>query len=68
MGRQMINIYSKTYYRIENTKYFLSNAIDTTKYHVSNVVDSIRYAHDETWLAIALVTTWVLCAIVASVN
>jgi hypothetical protein len=64
----MISIYSKTYYRIENTKYFLSNAIDTTKYHVSNVVDSIRYAHDETWLAIALVTTWVLCAIVASVN
>jgi hypothetical protein len=64
----MISIYSKTYYRIENTKYYLSNAIDTTKYHVSNVVDSIRYAHDETWLAIALVTTWVLCAIVASVN
>ena len=68
MGRQMISIYSKTYYRIENTKYFLSNALDSTKYHVSNVVDSIRYAHDETWLAIALVTTWVLCAIVASVN
>ena len=64
----MISIYSKTYYRIENTKYHLSNAIDTTKYHVSNVVDTIRYAHDETWLAIALVTTWVLCAIVASVN
>ena len=64
----MINIYSKTYYRIENTKYFLSNAIDTIKYHVYNVVDSIRYAHDETWLAIALVTTWVFCAIVASVN
>jgi hypothetical protein len=64
----MISIYSKTYYRIENTKYYLSNAIDSTKYHVSNVVDSIRYAHDETWLAIALVTTWVLCAIVASVN
>jgi hypothetical protein len=68
MGRQMISIYSKTYYRIENTKYFLSNALDSTKYHVSNVIDSIRYAHDETWLAIALVTTWVLCAIVASVN
>ncbi len=64
----MISIYSKTYYRIENTKYYLSNAWDTTKYHVSNVVDSIRYAHDETWLAIALVTTWILCAIVASVN
>jgi len=64
----MINIYSKTYYRIENTKYFLSNAWDTTKYHVSNVVDTIRYAHDETYLAISLVTTWVLCAYIASVN
>ena len=64
----MISIYSKTYYRLENTKYFLSNAIDTIKYHVSNVVDTIRYAHDETYLAIALVTTWVLCAYIASVN
>jgi len=27
MGRQMISIYSKTYYRIENTKYYVSNAI-----------------------------------------
>ena len=53
----MISIYSKTYYRLENTKYFLSNALDT-----------IRYAHDETWLAIALVTTWVACAYIASVN
>ena len=64
----MINIYSKTYYRLENTKYFLSNALDTIKYHVSNVIDTIRYAHDETWLAIALVTTWVACAYIASVN
>jgi hypothetical protein len=64
----MINIYSKTYYRLENTKYFLSNTLDSIKYHVSNVVDAIRYAHDETWLAIALVTTWTLCAIVAGVN
>ena len=64
----MISIYSKTYYRIENTKYHLSNAWDTTKYHVSNVVDRVRYAHDETWLAVALVTTWVFCAYVASVN
>ena len=64
----MISIYSKTYYRIENTKYHLSNAWDTTRYHVSNVVDTIRYAHDETYLAIALVTTWVACAYIASVN
>jgi len=64
----MINIYSKTYYRIENTKYFLSNALDTIKYHLSNVVDTIRYTHDETWLAIVLVTTWTLCAWIASVN
>jgi hypothetical protein len=62
----MISMYSKTYYRIENTKYFLSNALDTIKYHVSNVVDSIRYAHDETWLAIALVATWVFCAAFAT--
>ena len=64
----MITMYSKTYYRIENTKYFLSNAIDTIKYHVSNVVDTIRYTHDETWLAIALVSTWIFCIYVASVN
>lgn len=64
----MISIYSKTYYRIENTKYFLSNALDSTKYHVSNVVDTIRYAQDETWLGILLTTTWVLCAIVATVT
>ena len=64
----MISIYSKTYYRIENTKYFLSNAIDTIKYHVSNVIDRIRYAESDTYLAIALVTTWTLCAWIASVN
>jgi hypothetical protein len=64
----MISIYSKTYYRIENTKYFLSNAIDTTKYHVSNVIDRVRYAESDTYLAIALVTTWVACAYIASVN
>ena len=28
----------------------------------------IKYANDETWLAIALVTTWVACAYIASVN
>ena len=64
----MITIYSKTYYRLEKAKYFLSNALDTIKYHVSNVIDRIRYANDETWLAIALVSTWVFCAYVASVN
>jgi hypothetical protein len=64
----MISIYSKRYRAIENTKSLLSDAIYNTKYHVSNVVDTIRYTHDETWLAIALVTTWVLCAYIASVN
>jgi hypothetical protein len=64
----MISIYSKTYYRIENTKYFLSNAIDTVKYHLSNAIDRVRYAESDTYLAIALVTTWVLCAYIASVN
>ena len=64
----MINIYSKTYYRLENAKYFLSNATDTIKYHVSNVIDRIRYAESDTYLAIALVTTWTLCAWIASVN
>ena len=61
-------IYSKRYRMIENTKYALSDALYNTKYHVSNVVDRVRYAHDETWLAIALVTTWVACAYIASVN
>jgi hypothetical protein len=61
-------IYSKRYRAIENTKSLLSDALYNTKYHVSNVVDTIRYAHDETYLAIALVTTWVLCAYIASVN
>ena len=64
----MINIYSKTYYRLENTKYFLSNTLDSIKYHVSNVIDRVRYAESDTYLAIALVTTWTLCAIVAGVN
>jgi hypothetical protein len=61
-------IYSKRYRMIENTKYVLSDALYKTKYHVSNVVDRVRYAHDETWLALALVTTWVACAYIASVN
>ena len=64
----MISIYSKRYRAIENTKSLLSDALYNTKYHVSNVVDAIRYTHDETWLAIALVTTWILCAYIASVN
>jgi len=64
----MITIYSKTYYRLENTKYHLSNAIDSIKYHLSNAIDRIRYAESDTYLAIALVTTWVACAYIASVN
>ena len=61
-------IYSKRYRAIENTKSLLSDALYNTKYHVSNVVDTIRYTHDETWLAIVLVSTWVFCIYVASVN
>ncbi len=63
-----MNIYSKRYRAIENTKSLLSDALYNTKYHVSNVVDTIRYTHDETWLAIVLVSTWVFCIYVASVN
>ena len=61
-----MDIYSKRYRAIENTKSLLSDAIYNTKYHVSNVVDTIRYAHDETWLAIVLVSTWVFCAVFAT--
>lgn len=61
-------VYSKTYRRIEATKYHLSSAVDSVKFHLSNVVDRVRYANDETWLAILLVSTWVFCAYVASVN
>lgn len=60
-------LYSKRYYYIQETKYHLSNAIDTIKYYVSNAIDRVRYAESDTWLAISLVTTWVLCAIGASV-
>jgi len=59
-------IYSKRYRAIENTKYLLSDALYNTKYYVSNVVDTIRYAHDETWLAIVLVSTWIFCAVFAT--
>ena len=59
-------LYSKRYYAIQNTKYYLSNAIDTTKYHVSNVIDRVRYAESDTWLGVLLTTTWILCAIGAS--
>ena len=59
-------LYSKRYYMIQNTKSLLSDALYNTKYHVSNVIDRVRYAESDTWLAIALVTTWVLCAIGAS--
>ena len=61
-----MDIYSKRYRMIENTKSLLSDAIYNTKYHVSNVVDTIRYAHDETWIAIVLVSTWVFCAVFAT--
>jgi len=61
-------IYSKRYRAIENTKYHLSNAWDSTKFHASNVVDAIRYADDDKWAALAIVTTWILCAWIASVN
>jgi hypothetical protein len=62
----MISIYSKRYRAIENTKSLLSDALYNTKYHLSNVVDTIRYTHDETWLAIVLVSTWVFCAVFAT--
>ncbi len=61
-------IYSKTYRRVEATKFHLSNAVDSVKYHLSNVVDAVRYANDETWLAVALVSTWVFCAVFATVT
>jgi hypothetical protein len=64
----MISIYSKRYRAIENTKSLLSDALYNTKYHLSNVVDTIRYTHDETWLAIVIVSTWIFCIYVASVN
>jgi hypothetical protein len=63
-----MNIYSKRYRAIENIKSLLSDALYNTKYYVSNVVDAIKYTHDETWLAIALVSTWIFCIYVASVN
>jgi len=59
-------IYSKRYRAIENTKSLLSDALYNTKYHVSNLVDTIKYTHDETWLAIVLVSTWVFCAVFAT--
>jgi hypothetical protein len=61
-------IYSKTYRRVEATKFHLSNAVDSVKYHLSNAVDRVRYAESDTYLAIALVSTWVFCVYVASVN
>jgi hypothetical protein len=64
----MISIYSKRYRAIENTKSLLSDALYNTKYHLSNVVDRVRYTQDETWLAIVIVSTWIFCIYVASVN
>jgi hypothetical protein len=61
-------IYSKRYRAIEATKYQLSSAVDSVRFHLSNAVDRVRYAESDTYLAIALVSTWVLCAVVASVS
>jgi hypothetical protein len=61
-------LYSKRYYAIQNIKSRLSDALYNTKYHVSNVIDRVRYAESDTWLGVLLTTTWILCAIVASVN
>lgn len=61
-------IYSRRYRAIEATKFHLSNAVEVVKYRLSNVVDAVRYAESDTYLAIALVSTWVFCAYVASVN
>ena len=61
-----MDIYSKRYRMIENTKSLLSDALYNTKYHLSNVVDTIRYTHDETWIAIVLVSTWIFCAVFAT--
>jgi hypothetical protein len=59
-------IYSKTYRRIEATKYQLSSAVDAVKFRLSNAVDAVRYANDETWLAVVLVSTWIFCAVFAT--
>jgi hypothetical protein len=61
-------IYSKRYRAIESTKELLSDALYNIKYHLSNVVDAVRYANDETWLAVVLVSTWVFCAVFATVT
>jgi hypothetical protein len=61
-----MDIYSKRYRRIEATKYQLSNGVDSVKSCLSNAVDAVRYTNDETWLAVALVSTWIFCAVFAS--
>ena len=61
-----MDIYSKRYRRIEATKYHLSSAVDSVKFRLSNAVDAVRYANDETWLAIALICTWIFCAVFAT--
>jgi hypothetical protein len=61
-------IYSRRYRVVEAVKFHLSNGLDSVKFRLSNAVDAVRYANDETWLAILLVSTWVFCAYVASVN
>ena len=61
-------VYSNTYRRIEAVKYCLSNGLDSVKFRLSNAVDAVRYAESDVYLAIALVSTWVFCVYVASVN
>jgi hypothetical protein len=59
-------IYSKRYRAIEATKFHLSSAVDSVKFRLSNAVDAVRYTNDETWLAVALVSTWIFCAVFAT--
>jgi hypothetical protein len=59
-------IYSKTYRRIEATKFHFSNGLDSVKFRLSNAVDAVRYADDELWLAVVLVSTWIFCAVFAT--
>lgn len=59
-------VYSNTYRRIEATKYHFFNGLDSVRFHLSNAVDAVRYADDELWLAVALVNTWIFCAVFAT--
>jgi hypothetical protein len=59
-------IYSKRYRAIEATKFHLSSAVDSVRFHLSNAVDRVRYAESDTYLAVALVSTWIFCAVFAT--